>query len=63
LGAETLSLYTCWREEGVAKFETSNKRIEVPACQVFKVEGGKIKSFTHYFDMVTLLTQIGALKG
>ena len=41
----------------------SNKRIELPACQVIKVEGGKIKSFTHYFDMVTLLTQIGALAG
>ena len=41
----------------------SNTRIEVPACQVFKVEGGKVKSFTHYFDMVTLLTQIGAFKG
>lgn len=41
----------------------SNKRIEVPACQVFKVEGGKVTSFTHYFDMVTLLTQIGAFKG
>jgi steroid delta-isomerase-like uncharacterized protein len=41
----------------------SNKRIEVPACQVIKVEGGKVKSFTHYFDMVTLLTQIGAFKG
>ncbi len=41
----------------------SNKRIELPACQVIKVEDGKVKSFTHYFDMVTLLTQIGALKG
>ena len=41
----------------------SNRRIEVPACQVMKVEGGKVKSFTHYFDMVTLLTQIGAFKG
>lgn len=41
----------------------SNKRIEVPACQVLKVEGGKVTSFTHYFDMVTLLTQIGAFKG
>jgi steroid delta-isomerase-like uncharacterized protein len=41
----------------------SNKRIEVPACQVIKVEGGKVTSFTHYFDMVTLLTQIGAFKG
>lgn len=41
----------------------SNRRIEVPACQVIKVEGGKVRSFTHYFDMVTLLTQIGAFKG
>ena len=40
----------------------SNKRIELPACQVLKVEGGKVKSFTHYFDMATLLTQIGAFK-
>jgi hypothetical protein len=35
----------------------------LPACQVIKVEGGKVKSFTHYFDMATLLRQIGALKG
>jgi len=41
----------------------SNKRIGVPACQVIKVEGGEVKNFTHYFDMVTLLTQVGALKG
>ena len=41
----------------------SNKPIEIPACQVIEVEGGKVKSFTHYFDMLTLLTQIGAAKG
>jgi steroid delta-isomerase-like uncharacterized protein len=41
----------------------SNKRIEVPACQVVEVEGEKVRSFTHYFDMMTLLTQIGAMKG
>ena len=40
----------------------SNKRIEIPACLVAKVEGGKVQSFTHYFDMVTLLSQIGAFK-
>ena len=40
----------------------SNKRIEIPACQVVKVEGGRIQSVTHYFDMITLLTQIGAFK-
>jgi len=41
----------------------SNKRIEIPACQVVKVEDGKVQSFTHYFDMLALLTQIGAFKG
>jgi hypothetical protein len=39
----------------------SNKPIEIPACQVVKVEGGKITSFSHYFDMLTMLTQIGAM--
>ena len=43
--------------------QPSNKRIEIPACQVVKVEGGKLQSFTHYFDMLALLTQIGAFKG
>jgi ketosteroid isomerase-like protein len=41
----------------------SNKRIEIPVCQIVKVEDGKIRSVTHYFDMVTLLSQIGAFKG
>jgi steroid delta-isomerase-like uncharacterized protein len=38
----------------------SNKPVEMPACQVVRVEGGKIKSASHYFDMLTMLTQIGA---
>jgi steroid delta-isomerase-like uncharacterized protein len=37
----------------------SNKPIEVPACEIFQVEGGKVRSATHYFDMLTLLNQIG----
>ena len=41
----------------------SNRPIEIPACQVVKIEGGRVQSVTHYFDMVTLLTQIGAFKG
>jgi steroid delta-isomerase-like uncharacterized protein len=40
----------------------SNKPIELPACQVVQVEGGKVKSASHYFDMLTMLTQIGATK-
>ena len=41
----------------------SNKPIEVPACEVFRIEGEKIKSASHYFDMLTLLKQIGAMEG
>ena len=40
----------------------SNKPIEMPACQVVQVEGRKVKSGSHYFDMLTLLTQIGATR-
>ena len=40
----------------------SNKPIEMPACEVFRVECEKIKSSSHYFDMLTLLKQIGAME-
>jgi steroid delta-isomerase-like uncharacterized protein len=56
-------LHTGALQTATGTIPPSNKRIEIPACQVIKVEGGKVKSFTHYFDMVTLLTQIGAFKG
>jgi hypothetical protein len=41
----------------------SNKPIEMPACQVVKVEAGKVQSLNHYFDIATLLKEIGAFKG
>jgi steroid delta-isomerase-like uncharacterized protein len=40
----------------------TNEPIELPACQVSQVEGEKIKSISHYFDMLTMLTQIGVAK-
>jgi len=40
----------------------SNKALDMPACHINRVEGGKIKSIAHYFDMLTMLTQIGVLK-
>jgi hypothetical protein len=36
--------------------------IELPACQVVQVEAGKVKSVSHYFDMLTILTQTGGTK-
>jgi steroid delta-isomerase-like uncharacterized protein len=41
----------------------SNKPMEVPACEVFRIEGEKIRSLSHYFDMLTLLKQVGAMRG
>lgn len=69
VSGDTAVLEVVWRGLHTGPLQTptgiiqaSNKAIELPACQVLRIEGGKIKSFTHYFDMVTLLTQIGAFK-
>jgi steroid delta-isomerase-like uncharacterized protein len=40
----------------------SNRRATVNACQVIEVEDGKIQSVHHYFDLMTLLAQIGAME-
>ena len=36
----------------------TGKRIDVPACMVVDVAGGKARAQRHYFDMVTLLRQL-----
>ena len=40
----------------------SNRRGTVKACQVIEVEGGKIRSTRHYFDLMTLLQDIGVME-
>lgn len=40
----------------------SNRRGTVRACQVVEIEGGKIIATRHYFDLMTLLQQVGALE-
>lgn len=37
----------------------TGKKFEVPACQVVQVAKDKAKSVRHYFDMTTLLRQLG----
>ena len=39
----------------------TGKRVSVPACQVIQVRNGKLASTDHYFDMMTLLVQLGAI--
>jgi steroid delta-isomerase-like uncharacterized protein len=64
---DTAVLELVWKGVHTGPLETptgiipaSNKPVEIPACQVVQVEGGKIKSGSHYFDLLTMLTQIGA---
>ncbi len=38
----------------------TGKRIEVRACLVMEMAGDKVKSERHYFDLATLLEQVGA---
>jgi steroid delta-isomerase-like uncharacterized protein len=40
----------------------SNRRASVHACQVMEIEDGKIKATRHYFDLMTVLQQIGAME-
>jgi steroid delta-isomerase-like uncharacterized protein len=39
----------------------SGKKVTVPATQVLAFKDGKISEVRHYFDMATLLQQIGAV--
>ena len=39
----------------------SNKRITLKAVEVIEVEDGKIKVLRHYFDLMMILQQIGAM--
>ena len=38
----------------------SGKRISVPSVQIVTVQSGKIKMIRHYFNLLTLLEEIGA---
>ena len=44
------------------EFPPSNRRATVKAVQVMEIEDGKIKTLRHYFDLMTLLQQIGAME-
>ena len=39
----------------------SNKRMTVKSVEVIEIEDGKIKALRHYFDLMTMLQQIGAM--
>ena len=63
----TAAVEVTWKGTHTGPLETaegtipaSGKRQETPAAIVFTFEGGKIKEDRQYFDLMTLLKQIGA---
>ena len=41
----------------------TGKRITLRACQILEIAGEKVSSIRQYFDMATLLEQLGVMKG
>ena len=37
--------------------------MEFDGVQIFIVEGGKVKHMRHYLDLLTMLSQVGAMPG
>jgi steroid delta-isomerase-like uncharacterized protein len=66
----TVILEVTWRGTQTGPLQTptgqiqpSGKKIELRACQVIEVANGKVQVMRHYYDMVTMLQQLGALSG
>jgi steroid delta-isomerase-like uncharacterized protein len=62
-----VTLELTWRGSQTGPLETpggalppSGRSIEIRACQIVEVADGKVQSVRHYFDMATLLQQLGA---
>lgn len=66
----TVTLELTWRGTHTGPLQTPNgeiaptgKKMELRACQVVEIDGDKTSLVRQYFDMATLLRQIGALPG
>jgi hypothetical protein len=38
----------------------TGRHVDLPACQVLQIVDGKVARFQQYFDLATLMNQIGA---
>ena len=45
-----------------AELPPSNRRVAVRSVEVIEAEDGKLKALRHYFDLMTLLEEIGAME-
>ena len=67
VSGNTVTLELTWRGVQTGPLETpagalppSGRSMDIRACQVVEVSDGKVQSIRHYFDMATLLQQLGA---
>jgi steroid delta-isomerase-like uncharacterized protein len=68
-GGTTVVLELTWHGTHTGPLQTpegsiaaTGKPIEIPACMVVEIGDGKAKSIRHYFDMATLMQQLGISK-
>ncbi|HEY7529685.1 MAG TPA: ester cyclase [Gemmatimonadota bacterium] len=66
VGGDAVTMELTWRGTHTGPLRTpdgetapTGKRIEIRACQVVQVGGDRVSSIRHYFDMATLLRQLG----
>ncbi len=48
-------------ESPIGTIPASGRQVEVPACMTVTALGGEITEAHHYFDLMTMLAQIGAV--
>ena len=58
-----------WRGKNTGSLQTpdgeipaTGMSIEMRACEIVEIENGKAKSVHHYFDMMTMMKQMGVVK-
>lgn len=66
LSGDTITVEIQWQGTQTGSLESpfgaispTNKRVTVNAVEVFKLRNGQIVEDRHYFDLLTILTQIG----
>jgi len=67
VSGNTVTLELTWRGTHNGPLQTpggalpaTGRKIEIRACQVVDVADGKVTAVRHYFDMATMLQQLGA---
>ena len=46
---------------GGGTIEPTGRRMETPACQITRIENGKLAEAHHYFDLLGMMEQLGTV--